>query len=423
MRVLVTTRSRDEERGAIAPLAGILAIVLFGISAFTVDLGMAYASKRQLQTLADSAALAAAAEYAKVPGDCNALINSPDAGPRAETAAERMRDENEESFQSALLGTLEDPDADLCSSSGEFEITYTAQATTSGFFGGILGGGDITTTRSASASVTVPDEVTGLRPYIICSDLTPEPGGGLVRVDFPDNEALDTNCPSPSGNWFTLDCPHLGEKGPNGNPGLADNTRYGCDKPVRVVESQDESSPEALSTSLKAACDPLADYDEDCLTANPGNDMGSNGVDTAWSSLIGKDVVLPVFCGKPTCDPVGVVGLPEPKEKGPKDEEDKDKTSGGDNAKYPVYRFVGVKVCGYHWGPKSSGTYDSHSNVAPVPADDPCRNADASLGASNENYLLLAFTHVVTSGSTAPSSCRLGDDTCDTGARRVLLTR
>lgn len=57
----MTTRKRSEG-GATAVLVAILSVVLFGMAAFAVDLGNAWARKRDLQTSVDLAALAAAAE-------------------------------------------------------------------------------------------------------------------------------------------------------------------------------------------------------------------------------------------------------------------------------------------------------------------------------------------------------------------------
>ncbi len=61
------TAPRDE-RGAAAVLVGILAVFLVGLSAFTVDLGAAYVSNRNLQKAADAGALAAAQSLTKVSG-------------------------------------------------------------------------------------------------------------------------------------------------------------------------------------------------------------------------------------------------------------------------------------------------------------------------------------------------------------------
>src|SRR5215213_11026244 len=76
------THLRDE-RGAVAVLTAVLAIVLFGIAALVVDLGVARDSRRQAQNTADAAALAAAnALYAtrapnlNQPGDFDAAVEA-----------------------------------------------------------------------------------------------------------------------------------------------------------------------------------------------------------------------------------------------------------------------------------------------------------------------------------------------------------
>jgi hypothetical protein len=421
MRVLMTRRAdrTRSESGATAILVGFLFVALLAIAAFTTDFGMAYVSKRQLQTAADAAVLAAAAEYATYPGTCADLQGNAEARADADAAAAAVWAQNLMSRQQDATGEIVDNPE--CNDDGtELEITFENQAATEGF----LSGGDITTSRLAAASVSAADNVhAGLRPYIVCSNMVPEPPypqEGYVQVDFPDEEVKvgEGNCPHPAGNWFTLDCPHEGN-GANGNPDLAHNTEFGCDEPVAIVENQDPSTPLTLSASLIAACVPMVDFDEDCLSANPGEINGAPIWD-AWNSLLGKSILLPVFCGTPTpCDPVGIMGLPAPSEgkgKG-KGGPGGGGPGGGDNALYPIYRFAGVKVCGWHWGSKNSGVYSSATG-----SDDPCYGADASAGDTNSSYLLLHFTNVATSGKAGKSTCVLGTS-CDTGPRNVTLTR
>lgn len=64
--------SRDE-RGAVAVLSGILAIVLFGIGAVVIDLGQAWKNRALLQTSVDLAVMAAVAELDQENG-CNAEV-------------------------------------------------------------------------------------------------------------------------------------------------------------------------------------------------------------------------------------------------------------------------------------------------------------------------------------------------------------
>jgi len=66
------SRIRNEE-GAVAVLTAVLAVVLFGLAALVVDLGVARDNRRQAQNTADAAALAAAnALYGSTPDDLNA---------------------------------------------------------------------------------------------------------------------------------------------------------------------------------------------------------------------------------------------------------------------------------------------------------------------------------------------------------------
>ena len=86
MRVQV--RRRDE-RGAVAIITALLAVLLLGISAFTVDMGMAYVTKRQLSSASDAAALAADMVYkSQYKGLCTVPGNDPN-NPSAANAAVR----------------------------------------------------------------------------------------------------------------------------------------------------------------------------------------------------------------------------------------------------------------------------------------------------------------------------------------------
>jgi Flp pilus assembly protein TadG len=56
---------RDGERGAVAILVALLLVVLLGVAALAVDIGLIAWTKTQLQTGADAAALAIAQNCAK----------------------------------------------------------------------------------------------------------------------------------------------------------------------------------------------------------------------------------------------------------------------------------------------------------------------------------------------------------------------
>jgi Flp pilus assembly protein TadG len=397
VRVFVThARRTRHERGAVAVIVGILAIVLFGIAAFTVDFGMAYVSKRQLQTASDAGALAAASIYAQRTGDCEALSADGAAKTLAQTAADDIREENR---PGSTGGTLDVG----CGDNGALDVTYESEGDTDVLFGGLLGAesNEITTSRAATATVDVPDEVgSGLRPYMICSDHVP--GGTLpsavVKVDFPGTPIGDGPCPTGSnpGNWWTINCP---EGTNNSNASLAEKTRDGCTDPVSTVSPQPAPTAppnESLREALLDGCDGGAD--QDCLNGVPGN-IGGAEVWSAWSTLLGKSIVLPVFCGESVCDPAAVTD------------------ASGDNVNYPVHKFVGVTICGYHWGARSLKRGQTSTGVC----SNNTSNYNAADGGEAANYLLLAYTQVQVSGTTGPSSCALGG-ACDGGLRRLLLT-
>lgn len=406
MRVLLSAARRDE-RGAIAVLSAVLALVLIGVAAYAVDFGMAYNSKRQLQTAADSAALAAASEYATSPGKCSDLTGPaapPTLEPKAEATAKSylLKNRPGASMDNFTVG---------CDAKGHLTVDVKASGTTDVGLGKVMfSSNTLSTNRAAEATLDVPPSGNGLRPYMICSQFVPDAASplptGVMKVDFPTTSDTTGNCPHAAGNWFTLDCPHLGNSN-NGNPDLATATATGCapDHPISIVDPQDHTSPANLYNSLRAACPAtanlMADYDADCLTSNPGN-VSANPVITAWDSLVAlhKPVLFPVFCGMPDCNPAGwVQGM------------------SGNNTMYPVHKLAAAQVCGYHWGNKDSGLYAS---TGPT---DLCNGADAGPGSNSDNYLLLAFTQLQVSGSTADSDCPIGDDSCDGGARRVLLTK
>ena len=404
MRVQLSRRLARDERGAIALLSAVLAISLVVFAAFAVDFGMAYTSKRQLQTAADAGALAAASYYAQKPGKCSALKANPTYLTDARDIAVTYVGNNRPNAN--VIGFTVDCNS---VSTGQLTVDVTVDGSTSVGLGKLVFNSDtITTQRTAQARVEVPSSTDRLRPYMICSQFVPDPASvfptGVTKVDFPSTSDSTGNCPHSSGNWFVVDCPHIGN-GNNGNPDLAAATADGCsnDHLISIVDPQDGTSPSALSASLLAACPGSANfatYDPDCLSANPGN-VSANSIVTAWNTLIAKHrpVVFPVFCGKPTCDPAAFTDV------------------GGNNTLYPIQRLASAQVCGYHWGNKDSGAYTSSGPT------DLCNGADASPGNNQDNYLLLAFTDLQVSGVLEESDCAPGDPLCDGGQRSVRLTK
>ena len=391
---------RRSERGATAVLAAVLAVVLVGLSAFTLDFGRAYLSKRQLQAGADAGSLAAAQLYATKRGSCEYLTtDSPTAANDKLLARGKAASILAENREGASIDSFEI----RCNDQDELTVDMSVTGSTPAAFGGVYGTKSITTQRQAQATLEV---ATGggrlLRPYMICSRNLPSPvPSGVVKTSFPGEADSDGPCPTANnpGNWWTVNCP---EDFSNSNSTLAENTVNGCSSPVSLVKPQpvveeDPADNADLTAALLAGC--VGGPDKDCLNAVTGNINGSEIWD-AWRTLLGKTILVPVFCGDTTCDPAAVT------------------PRSGNNVNYPVHKFAAVTVCGFHWG---SG--DQKTGIAPLTGDCAGNTYGVSDGDNSDNYLLLKYTQVLVSGSTVDGDCPLDDPRCDGGARQVRLTQ
>lgn len=402
MRVLLTRvhLSRRDERGAVAVTAALLMVALVGIGAFTIDFGMSYASTRQLQTSADAAALAAADVYKTSRASCADMTADAALTASALSAADTIRAQNRPgSTRSSIVVS--------CVNGGKaLQVRYVSAGSTPSFLGGIFGRSTpYDTTRPATAIVTSPDKGIGVRPYAICAAQIPPTATlptPVFKMSLPSTG--NTLCPGAdsSGNWWSVDCP---EAASNGTSDLGVTTANGCTQPISIVPGQTTvpaRTPAELEAYLEGYCPAR---NSSCLSANPGNLRGTPIVN-AWNDLVDKKptILLPVFCGGlPTglCQESAVVN------------------AGGNNAIYPVQALIAVQVCGYHWGNKD---YDAGMTGDCGGLNNPLalRSSD---GGSGDNYLLLrAVPYTLPGGASLPSTCALGDPTCDLGLRQVFLT-
>jgi Flp pilus assembly protein TadG len=372
--------------------------VLMVVSAFTVDFGVAYNSKRQLQTAADSAVLAAAAVYAKYPGTCSDLVANASYRAEAQAAADGYRSEN----RSGSTGTAIVP---ACNSQGELEVSYSATASTTTSFAHLVGIDTITTLRSATALLDVPTSIDyGVRPYALCSaDIPHGPtASGVVEVTPPGQAHGGSSCASGQspGNWWFNVCDIPGGGTSQGSPAnMASALVNGCTNKIRIVTPQDTTTPTTLSASLTAACKAGFPYSPTCLQGDTGNSsLSNNTAYGAWDQLLGKTIYLPVFCSDPLCAPDTVNG-------------------GGSNVYYPVYSIAAVVVCGYH-------IYDKNNQVTNTGdcAGNTWTRTVIESRDKKDIYLYLKFVRVLTSQDQTLSDCALGTS-CDGGLRRVRLSR
>ena len=349
MRCEFSGKRRDES-GAIAVIVALMAVVLIGLSAFVADFGMAYANKRQLQTAADAAALGAAAEFMKTGElDCSLMRSSGLAAANTEANGKVTANTVTTGTASLTGGAV----TATCTTTG-FEVEAAVSGTSANLFGGVLGQtGDYSLTRTATAIVEAATGVgSRLRPLAVCSsELDPSiQPGDVFRIWAPGlGHTPPASCPQEAdtgaGNWWILDCPgefNVDSDEAHGTSALEAQVLNGCSDPVSVVPGQGTSTGTALNNILATAC-PTASTSSPyrCLSGDPGQ-PDAGGIDDAWASLIRQETlsIIPVFCAATPglCDHSSVTGT-------------------GTNAVFPVHKFVGVTICGFHFGKQNSKIY------------------------------------------------------------------
>ncbi|MBL0747477.1 pilus assembly protein TadG-related protein [Nocardioides baculatus] len=382
--------SRDD-RGAVAILVAVLAVFLIGLSAFTVDLGTAYVSNRNLQKAADAGALAGAQALSRYPGTCSTIKSNTTAVAAARTAATKMAQKNypDASWTETTF------DVSCSSGSKALIVTLGNSGTTSNRFAGVFGGASsITSTRASKANVEVaPATGNRMRPLAMCS--TQLTTGPFVRLDYPKD--APPACGNASGAWWTVDCPGNAS---NSTSVMVQQVRDGCPKGASVVTSQSETQTTTqLTTALQAACLGGETPDGSCLESNPGN-LDSGQVAVSWKYLVDNSVaaIFPVFCAPPQCSSSTVDGS-------------------GNNATFPVYKLLGAVICGYHFS-KTEKYHSTTGECSGLPSDMYAGDDDSG---NTVNYIIIKYVQISASGSNQESECSLGNTPCDGGLRRTRL--
>jgi Flp pilus assembly protein TadG len=390
---------RQDENGAVAVLVGILAVFLIGLSAFTVDLGAAYVSNRNLQKAADAGALAGAQELTQYKGTCNSVVSNSVAVAAAHQTAIEVAKKNYPDaswVEDATWAVKCDPKLKV------LLVTFGNSGTTETRFAGVFGGAKkVTTNRGAEATVDVaPTAKESVRPLALCSAAfaTAPTSGDFVQIYYPGGGfSPPPQCPSAGapGNWWTLDCPNQ----PTGSTKeLEDQIRNGCRDAVTVVPGQgDATTPGELTITLEAACDDGASGDGSCMGGDPGG-IDSGQLASAWKELVLTEAesLFPVFCVEPQCSASTVEGS-------------------GTNSTFPVYKMVAAIVCGYRFS-KNEKYFSTTGGCA--------GNTFTGVGDPDDNqtnYIVLKYINTRTSGSNGESDCALGAE-CDGGMRRTRLT-
>ena len=218
MRVLTLMAQRDKRRddGAVAIIVSLFLIVFLIFAAFAVDIGNAYANKRQLSVAADAAALAAAKAVGEsVPRgmDCEAALAA--MGNATQIAKATADEINAKSNRKNAANATEpvdravvtciDADGDGQKDAVEVQVDNSRDVQTA--FASIIGVDQIATGATATAIFARFPTVGGLRPWAICD------GTAKASIDQPDvtfftglDNKLGICSKGPqSGNWGSVD--------------------------------------------------------------------------------------------------------------------------------------------------------------------------------------------------------------------------
>ena len=186
-------RRAERERGAVAIIVAICAVVLFGMAAYALDTGNAWGTRRHLITATDAAALAAAQKYAVGGNGCatepSAFVTANDVGASVTGCA----------FTN--LGP------------GAGYVTVNAKKTVDYTFAGLFGINSQDIHSSTTALYGQPLGVTGLRPLGLCQDfgaLKAWLDGGMptpsdpIQISYTKDSPNDCGANAP-GNWGVMD--------------------------------------------------------------------------------------------------------------------------------------------------------------------------------------------------------------------------
>lgn len=356
MRVLLSRK--HDERGAVAVLVAILATVLLVFAAFVIDFGQAYVTKNRAQEAADAGALAAGRIYTDAKAYCDSgTVRTVTPLPvDLNTQVTTVRTANLANSTGVLTVGCE---------TGTVRVTYTVDGDSPIGLGALATGTHhVAVHRHAVVQWGTSEKAVGsLRPWMLCSAQLPaQPFTSKVyEVSLPGNghrPAPDTCGVNQPGDWWRLKCPGGGSS----NNDSENAVLYGCPTVTIVPGTAGVTDPAQRTHILLHECNPnylgsawtyppnKNKYVEktDCLARDSGRDV--KNLDSAWKTLLGQTIAVPVFCSGADCTPSSVV-------------------SDESKATWPVWKIAAVTVCGYGLhGAKSP------SNLATVSNE--CNNAN-----------------------------------------------
>jgi hypothetical protein len=291
--------TRQSESGAVAIVVAGMAVLIFVLAAFVVDYGVAFTTKRHLQSGADAAALAGARTVQDKAGlkDTCAVIEAGTVGTDAENDALANLTANKAtggaSGSQSVAVTCEDDRPVVEVQNGRTKSTS---------FAGIFGVEQIPVGARARAVVGPAGSAIGLRPFGICKDIadTIRDNPAVSHTVAIDN--TDVGCGYASGNWAMMDMNDGGNASVEAKGWIED----GYEKPIEI----DEVTGVVING--------------DTGTPSPG------GYEAPMNSILGEESILPVYSH---------INTPT-----------------GNNADFVITSFIGVKLCGWKFNGQSGST-------------------------------------------------------------------
>lgn len=406
MRVLLRPKQdrRDDERGAIAVIVGVLSTFILVLASLTVDVGLAYTYKRQAQTAADAAVLAAATLYVESKVTCGSLDDNVGLNAQAKKLADEMLQKNLPGATGVEWDvSCDNPDAEL-------RVSYTATYDSPLTLGRIASDSDhvkVETPASATFDRSIRGE-SGMRPWPICSTQAQV----LDRVvQIVAGNKTNENCPGMevSGTWGRYACPGY-KKGDMSGESKPTSTlywiRHGCPNPASPIPGQPLDATDRYDHLANwAECAPKdknSASSEFCLIRDTGSSFNDN-MRSAWQSVIddGLTFELPILCTAT----VTIEGVETPGQCS------QDAVSGKDGSVLPIAGIAVVTICGFKLEGYSSVSWPT---TGPCHTDNPKNYTVSSPTPNGEaNVLYLAIKGVISGG----------DDGTDGGGGNLRLVR
>lgn len=193
---------RDNDGGAVAVIVAIMAVLLFGMAAFAVDMGIAYASKREQSVTADASALAGAQaagtkfqELYPSGAACTTAVATSltNAATDAATAV----------YNAQRPNSSADPDVTVqCDGADAIDVVVESTATFDTVFGQLFNVKELKPAAAATARVSGAKAYGGLRPFAVCDDDIVRGDQTLTQQSLYLNSVVQTK----SGDWgYALD--------------------------------------------------------------------------------------------------------------------------------------------------------------------------------------------------------------------------